>query len=81
MAPLFHLQADMEREMQRLLSSLVFLLISTLAYAQQSVPSVPSAEEAGTRGDAWLYPLVAIAAVVVAIGVYFFVKRGGRMKL
>ncbi|KLK92199.1 hypothetical protein AA309_15700 [Microvirga vignae] len=71
----------MEREMQRLLSSLVLLLTSTLAYAQQSVPSVPSAEEAGTRGDAWLFPLIAIAVVVVAIGVYFFIRRGGRVRM
>ncbi|WP_047189974.1 hypothetical protein [Microvirga vignae] len=67
--------------MQRLLSSLVLLLTSTLAYAQQSVPSVPSAEEAGTRGDAWLFPLIAIAVVVVAIGVYFFIRRGGRVRM
>ncbi|WP_133239293.1 hypothetical protein [Microvirga sp. KLBC 81] len=67
--------------MQRVLSSLSFLLVSTLAYAQQSVPAVPSAEEAGTRGDAWLYPLIAIAAVVVAIGVYLFIRRGGRVRM
>jgi len=67
--------------MRRLLSSLAFLLISTLAYAQQNVPAVPTQEAAGTRGDTLLIVVIAIACVIVAAGVYLFIRRGGRAKL
>ncbi len=62
-------------DMKRLQLSLAFLLISTLAYAQNEpvAPAPPSA--AGTEGDGWLWLLV-IAFAAVAIGVYLFIKRG-----
>jgi len=67
--------------MQRLLSSLAFLLIATLAYGQNTAPVVPTQEAAGTRGDAWLIAVIAIAFIVVAIGVYLFIRRGGRVRM
>jgi hypothetical protein len=63
--------------MKRLALSLATLLVSTLAHAQeQSVPpSPPSPSASGTTGDTWLILGIAIAFVVVAVGVYLFIKR------
>ncbi|SCY82782.1 hypothetical protein [Microvirga guangxiensis] len=67
--------------MQRLLSILAFLVASTWAYAQSTTPAVPSAEEAGTSGDGWLYAWIAIGTIVVAFGIYLFLRRGGRARM
>jgi heme/copper-type cytochrome/quinol oxidase subunit 2 len=67
--------------MQRILSSLAFLLIASLAYAQETAPAVPTQEAAETRGDTMLIAFIAIACIVVAIVVYLFIRRGGRAKL
>jgi hypothetical protein len=74
---LFHALSDVEHDMQRLPLSLTFLLISTLAYAQeQSVaPNPMSPSSSGTEGDGWLLTVIGIAVVVVAIGVYLFIKK------
>lgn len=68
--------------MKRLSTILTLLVISTIAYAQQqSVPAIPSAEESGTRGDMWLMAWIGLGFIVVIIGVYLFIKRGGRLKM
>jgi hypothetical protein len=67
--------------MQRLLSSLVFLLLSGWAQAQDTVPAVPTQEAAGTSGDSWLILWIAIAAIIVAIGMFVFLRRGGRTRM
>ena len=61
--------------MMRLSSILAFFLFSTLAYAQETgvAPSPQSA--AGTEGDSWLLLFLAVAFLVVAVGVYLFIKR------
>ncbi len=71
----FH-DADVENDMKRLSSSLAFLLLATLAYAQTTPvsPTTPSPAASGTEGDGWLFLLI-IPFVVVAAGVYFFIKR------
>lgn len=66
--------------MKRLLSSLALLLMATWAYAQNQ-PSVPTQESAGTSGDTALILVIAVAFVVVAVGVYLFIRRGGRVKM
>ncbi|HZH12606.1 MAG TPA: hypothetical protein VEZ24_19815 [Microvirga sp.] len=63
--------------MKRLLSSLAFLLMASWAHAQNQ-PSVPTQESAGTSGDTTLILVIAVAFVVVAVGVYLFIRRGGR---
>ncbi|MXQ10916.1 hypothetical protein [Microvirga makkahensis] len=67
--------------MQRLLSSLAFLLIATLSHAQDTAPVVPTQEAAGTTGDTILIAVIAIAFVVVAVGVFLFIRRGGRARM
>lgn len=67
--------------MRRLLSSLAFLLIATMAHAQATAPVVPTQEAAGTTGDTWLIVFIAIAVVVVAAGVFLFIRRGGRIRM
>lgn len=68
--------------MKRLLSSLAFLQfatwLATWAHAQNQ-PSVPTQESAGTSGDMTLILVIAIAFIVVALGVYLFIRRGGRV--
>ncbi len=76
-----HPPTDTEHEMQRLLSSLALLLIATFAYAQDTAPVVPTQEAAGTRGDTVLITVIAIAFVVVAVGVFLFIRRGGRTRM
>ncbi len=73
----------MEHKMRRLFASFSFLLISTLAYAQTEpvAPTPPSPSASGTVGDSWLLIGLAIAFVAVAIGVYLFIKRGGRLRM
>lgn len=66
--------------MKRLLSSLAFLLIATWAHAQNQ-PSVPTQEASGTTGDTALIIWLAFAFVAVAIGVYLFIRRGGRARM
>lgn len=67
--------------MKRLYLVLAYLLVSPLAFAQDSgVPPTPQSA-AGTTGDGWLIAWLAIAFVVVAVGVYLFIKRGGRVKM
>ncbi len=62
--------------MKRLDLSFAFFLISTLAYAQTgpTAPTPLSPSASGTEGDNWLW-LLAIPFVVVAVGVYLFIKR------
>lgn len=69
--------------MKRFSAILSFLLISSIAYAQETgvAPTPPSAAASGTEGDTWLILFIAIAFVVVAVGVYLFIKRGGRVRM
>jgi len=62
--------------MKRLTFILAYFLISTLAYAQNDpiAPAPPSPSTSGTEGDSWLFLLV-IPFIVVAAGVYFYIKR------
>jgi hypothetical protein len=68
--------SDVEDDMKRLSFSLALMLFATLAYAQTASvpPSPPSPSASGTEGDGWLFLLV-IPFIVVAAGVYFFIKR------
>ncbi len=59
--------------------SLPFLLISTLAHAQsQTAAAAPPG--AATEGDGWLWLLV-IPFVVVAAGVYLFIRKSRAPRL
>jgi hypothetical protein len=74
---LSHPSPDAENDMARLQLTLAFLLISTMVYAQTApvAPTPLSPAAAGTEGDGWLW-LLAIPFIVVAVGVYFFIKKG-----
>jgi len=63
--------------MERLQMSLVYIMISTLAHAQNEpvAPNPVSPSASGTEGDGWLFLLI-IPFVIVAAGVYFFIKKG-----
>jgi len=62
--------------MKRLFFSMTFLLLAYLAYAQTEGvrPDPLSPSISGTEGDGWLFLLV-IPFIVVAVAVYFFIKR------
>jgi hypothetical protein len=65
-----------ENDMKRLSFSMTFLLLANLAYAQTEGvrPDPLSPSSSGTEGDGWLFLLV-IPFIVVAVAVYFFIKR------
>ena len=62
--------------MKRLSFSMTFLLLATLAYAQTEGvrPDPLSPSSSGAEADGWLFLLV-IPFIVVAVAVYFFIKR------
>jgi hypothetical protein len=78
-AHIFSPAIDVEHHMIRLQLSLAFLLISTLAHAQnQTAAATPPG--VATEGDGWLWLLV-IPFVVVAAGVYLFIKKSRAPRL
>ncbi len=74
--------AKAESEMKHLSTFLMFLMTASVAYAQQqTVPSIPSAEESGTRGDMWLMLWIGLGFIVVIVGVYMFIRQSGGKNL
>ncbi len=69
--------------MQRLQLILATLMISTLAHAQGSpiTATPPSPEASGTQGDGWLLTVIAIAFVVVGVGVYMFIRNSKHARM
>ncbi len=67
----------------KLLSAFLMLgMTASVAYAQQqTVPSIPRAEDSGTRGDMWLMLWIVLGFIAVIIGVYMFLKQSGRKNL